>query len=56
MQLLNLQQTADYLEAATIEDTIEAGHAVIHIGRTEAGAKFVLVNDHAGMTAVTEGL
>ena len=30
MQHLNLQQTADYLEAATIEHTHDAGHAIIH--------------------------
>lgn len=32
MQQLSLTQAADYLEAATIEQSHDAGHAIIHIG------------------------
>lgn len=56
MKPLTLQQTADYLEAATIEHTYDAGHALTHIGTNAAGASFVLVNDYAGQTIVTEGM
>lgn len=56
MRLLNLSQTADFLEAATIEKTIEAGHAIIHTGVSEAGSRFVLVNDCHGQTVLTESM
>lgn len=56
MQYLTLEQTADYLEAANIEATCDAGHAIVHIGRNAAGIRFVLVNDVLGQTVVTESL
>lgn len=56
MKTLTMQQTADYLEAAIIEHTHDAGHAVTHIGTNAAGALFVLVNDYTGRTIVTEGM
>jgi D-aminopeptidase len=56
MQHLTLEQTADYLETATIEHTHDAGYAVVHVGRNAAGASFVLVNDAHGRTVVTESL
>lgn len=56
MQILNLQQTADYLESATIESSFDAGHAIVHVGTNAVGAKFVMVNDYHEHTAVTEGM
>ncbi|WP_165873558.1 hypothetical protein [Parasulfuritortus cantonensis] len=56
MQYLTLEQTADYLEAATIEATHDAGYAIVHIGRNAADTRFVLVNDALGQTVVTESL
>ncbi|WP_186300385.1 hypothetical protein [Denitromonas ohlonensis] len=54
MQNIGMQQTADYLEAATIEATTNAGHAVIHVGTNAAGNRFALVNDCFGHTTLTE--
>lgn len=56
MKILDLQQTADYLENANIMQTVNADHAVIHMGKNEAGVSFVLVNDMFGQTALTESL
>lgn len=56
MKLLDLQQTADFLESATIEASTEMGHTLIHSGRTESGAQFVLVNCPTGMSALSESL
>ncbi|WP_156891802.1 hypothetical protein [Nevskia ramosa] len=53
---MTLDQTADYLQFASIEQTIDAGFALVNIGRTEAGQRFVMVNDMRGDTAVTESL
>lgn len=54
MQHMTMQQTADYLEAATIDSTTDSGHAIIHSGISAAGTRFVLVNDCHGRTALTE--
>lgn len=54
MRMLELQQTADFLEAATIESTANIAHTIVHSGRTEAGNRFVLVNDHYGNSALAE--
>lgn len=56
MKMLDLQQTASYLEYANITQTIDAGHALIHIGKNKAGASFVLVNNAEGQSALTEGM
>jgi hypothetical protein len=56
MRVLNLNQTADFLEAATINNTIDLGHAIIHMGFNAAGLRFVLVNDCNGESALTESL
>jgi len=56
MQHLTMQQTADYLEAAIIMQTIDAGHVVVHVGVNASGTKFVLVNDCAGASVVSESL
>ncbi len=51
---LTLAEAADYLEAATIEYTHDAGHAVIHMGLNAAGTVFTMVNDCFGQTSLTE--
>lgn len=56
MRVLNLNETADFLEAATIKNTIDAGHAIIHTGTSEAGSSFILVNDFNGESVLTESL
>lgn len=54
MQHLNLQQAADYLEAATIESTTDHGHAITHTGTSAAGTRFVLANDCDGEAVLIE--
>lgn len=56
MKTLTMQQAADYLEAAIIEHTHDAGHAVTHTGTNAAGVPFVLINDYTGQTVVTEAI
>jgi hypothetical protein len=53
MQILNLDQAGDVLAAMTITRTIDAGHAIVHIGTDEHGRRIVLVNDCNGDTAIT---
>ena len=52
MEHITLQQTADFLENATIEQTVEYGHAIVHFGVSEAGSRFVLMNDCNGETVL----
>jgi hypothetical protein len=54
MLYLTLEQTADYLEMATVEKTIDDGHAIIHFGKNAAGVCFVMMNDANGKTTVSE--
>ncbi len=54
MQHLTMQQTADYLEAAIIEHTTDAGHTIIHTGTNAARVRFVLINDCHGRTTLSE--
>jgi len=54
MRVLNLNQTVDFLESATIKNTIDAGHAIVHMGVSEAGSRFVLINDCNGESVLTE--
>jgi hypothetical protein len=54
MRNLTLEQTADYLESAEIQKSVNLGYAVIHQGISEAGHSFVLLNDWQGNTVVTE--
>lgn len=56
MQHLNLEQAADYIEAAIIESTTDIGHAIIHTGTSTTGARFVLVNDCHGQTMLSEAV
>lgn len=54
MKFLTLEQTCEYLDAATIERTIDEGHCFVHIGRGALGARFVLVNNAQGETVLIE--
>ncbi len=54
MQLLTIQQAADYLEVASVESSTDHGFAVTHTGRNAAGVRFVMVNDASGDTTLTE--
>lgn len=56
VRMLTLGEVADYLEDAIIHKTIDAGHAIIHIGESMAGHAFVLVNDGNGDSVLTEGM
>lgn len=56
MQNLTLQQATDYLEAATINTTIDSGFAVVKIGVSNAGVRFVLTNDMFGDTTLAEAM
>lgn len=56
MQVLTTQQTSDYLEAATIVETVEFPGVIIHRGIAETGHPFVLMNDCFGYSALTESM
>lgn len=56
MRMLSLELAADYLEAATIEQTVNEGHAIVHFGMSYAGNRFVLVNNCMGETVLTESM
>lgn len=53
MEMIDLHQAGDMLEAMTITQTIDVGHAIVHIGTDEHGRRVVLVNDCCGQTMVT---
>lgn len=54
MHTLNLEDTAEYLEHASIEHTHDIGHAVVHIGVNELGVRFILANDCFGVSVLSE--
>lgn len=56
MKTLTTQETADFLEAATIETSHDAGHAIVHVGISETGSRFVLLNDMRGISVVSESM
>lgn len=56
MLYLTIEQAADYLETATIDRTIDAGHAIVHTGKNAAGVEFVMMNDASGKTVICESL
>lgn len=53
MQVISLDEVATILETAHIEQTIELGHVIAHAGTTEAGHRFVLINDFHGLSTVS---
>lgn len=54
MRELTLEEFADYVEGATIKQTFDLGHAVVHHGVTDIGFVFTAMNDIHGNTVVTE--
>jgi len=58
MRFLTESETADYLAAAIIEQSIDEEHAIIHTGTAYGGdgCRFVLINDCNGQTVLTESL
>ena len=52
MQILTLTQSADILETATVEHIADHGHTIVHTGVTDAGRRFVLMNDCTGCSCV----
>ncbi len=54
MQNLTLEQTADYLQTADIQYTMDSHFSLTHIGINAAGVRFVLINDIFGETFFTE--
>lgn len=58
MQHLTLEQAVDFMESATIEQSIDTGHTIIHIGNAgtaDSPARFVLMNDMYGRTTLSMG-
>lgn len=53
MKFITLTEAADLLETAEIIQSIDAGHAITHIGTDEAGNKFVMLNNCDGETTIT---
>lgn len=45
MQSLSIAQITDLLKTATINNTTDHGHAIVHVGIADEGHRFVLVND-----------
>lgn len=56
MRTLTYAEACDYLEAATIIKTMDAGFAITHMGINAAGIKFLLMTDCHEQTTVTEGM
>lgn len=56
MRNLTPEETANYLEAATIINSMDAGHAITHMGINEFGIRFMLVTDCWENSVVTEGM
>lgn len=56
MKSLSLEQVADYLDTAIIDQSIDKGHAIIHIGKNKVGCKFIMVNNCMGETMLSESI
>lgn len=54
MKSISLQQTADFLEGATIEHSFDTGDAIIHSGIGASGSRFILMNNCMGETVLSE--
>jgi hypothetical protein len=54
MQVLTIEQAADYLEEATIKKSVDSGYAIVHSGFSPTGVKFTLVNDMYGHASLIE--
>ncbi|WP_322046953.1 hypothetical protein [Paraburkholderia sp. J67] len=56
MQQLSLDQAATMLETMTITQTIDAGHAIVHVGTDESGRAVVLMNDCYGNSILSSAM
>lgn len=56
MRFISLEESADYLEAATIEQTLREQGTIVHIGKSSAGVRFVLINNIYGQTVLNEAM
>ncbi|GAA0833340.1 hypothetical protein [Cupriavidus pauculus] len=59
MQQLTIEQAADYLEDADlVEEPIRISHAIINVGITAAGRRFVMMVDGRGYgnACISEGM
>jgi hypothetical protein len=56
MQHLSQDQAADMLAAMNITQTIDAGHAIVHVGTDDAGRRVVLMNDCHGNTVLSSAM
>lgn len=56
MRIIGIEAACEYLECAKIEQTIQLGHAVVNVGVSEAGHRFVLLNDYEGSATLSESL
>ena len=54
MKALDLNQVAEYLDEATILQTIDDGFSLIHFGKSNMGNKFFLINNAEGQSAILE--
>lgn len=54
MKLVTTEELCDYLEAATVERTIDLGHAVVNHGISAFGHRFTAVHDYRGSAVLTE--
>lgn len=54
MRVIGIEEASDYLEVAKVEQTIQLGHAVVNVGVSEAGHRFVMLHDYEGNAAMSE--
>lgn len=53
MKTLSLSETANFLEEAKLEQSIDLGWTLVHVGVNASGQRFVCVTDITGSTSVT---
>jgi hypothetical protein len=56
VRIIGIEEASGYLEVAKVEQTIQLGHAVVNVGVSEAGHRFVLLHDYEGNAALSESL
>lgn len=54
MKNITMQECADYLESAEIENSVDLGNVIIHTGISSNGMQFILQNDCYGKTMLGE--
>lgn len=56
VRVIGIEEASDYLECAKVEHTTQFGHAVVNVGVSEAGHRFVMLHDFEGNAAVSESM